>query len=499
MTYQGIHCKRRIVLSIILNHVRFNSTAAFILYTQEVFYMFCKAKISLLASILTVGFIFCTIGVFYPGNALASGVIFEVAADIPVALLGESNRVTVRALVRPDGKAERKRIPLAVALVLDKSGSMLSENRIENAKRGAMEAMERLGAEDVATLVVYDTKASVKVKPMSAADKRVFSSAIFSIKASGSTALYDGVRLGAEQILPFVKDGYVPRIILLSDGLANVGPSSTQELARFGRALAEQEMTITTIGLGLDYNEDLMTALAAGSGGNAYFARHAQSLTEIFARDIMDATTLSARRVKVTLTCFSDVKPIGTIGRKASKNDGTTIEVNIDNLYGDEKYALFEIEIPATMKNAEKPTVLDAAALKLEYLDPATDSVIVLEAGLKLTLVTDSSEVEKNRSKEVVAQAAIARNAEIREEAIRLADEGRSDEAAQILRARVEALTQMNTTVMEPEIESEAQEFEALSVVLLEKKAMSSEVRKNALNQAYMKANQQTPISGERK
>ena len=453
--------------------------------------MFYKTRVLLLKLFMAVIFIFVAGGVLYPSAALASNVVFEVKADKPVVLTGERNRVTVRALVRPEGEIVRKRIPLAVALVLDKSGSMSSENRIENAKLGAKEALDRLSAGDIATLVVYDYEASVKVPPISASEKSVFSRAISSIEAGGSTALYDGVRLGAEQILPFVKDGYVPRIILLSDGLANVGPDSTQELAKLGRSLAEKEITITTIGLGLDYNEDLMTALAAESGGNAYFARHARSLSEMFARDIMDATTLTARRVKVTLTCDSDIKPIGTIGRKASKEDGTTIEVSIDNLYSNEKYALFEIEVPPT----EKATVMDAAKLKIEYLDPATDSIVVMEASLKLTFVTDSNEVEKNRYDEVVAQAAIARNAEIREEAVRLADEGRSEEAAEILRNRAEVLTQITTSVMESEIKSEAKELEDLSATLLEDKTMSSEQRKNVLNKAYIQANQQTTTS----
>ncbi|MCL2010418.1 MAG: VWA domain-containing protein, partial [Synergistaceae bacterium] len=240
--------------------------------------------------IMAAGFIFSVLDVLHPSVVLASGVIFEVGADMPAVLTEERQSVIVRALVRPGDGVVRKRIPLAVALVLDKSGSMLSENRIENAKIGAMKGLERLGAGDVATLIVYDYEASVIVTPMPASEKNVFFRPISGISAGGSTALYDGVRLGAEQILPFVNDGYVARIILLSDGIANVGPSSTWELARFGRALAEQEMTITTIGLGLDYNEDLMTALAAESGGNAYFARNAESLSDIFTRDMMDAT-----------------------------------------------------------------------------------------------------------------------------------------------------------------------------------------------------------------
>jgi Ca-activated chloride channel family protein len=443
--------------------------------------------------IVVVGLLFGALGALHP-DAVFGSVIFEVDADTPVALAGERQIVTVRALVRPDGKAARKRVPLAVALVLDKSGSMASEGRIENAKLGAMEALKRLGVNDVATLIVYDTEASVKVTPRSASEKDTFSRAIFGIRPGGSTALYDGVRLGAEQLRPFVKDGYVPRIILLSDGMANVGPSSTRELANLGRTLAKQEMTITTIGLGLDYNEDLMTALAAESGGNAYFARRAESLSDIFARDMMDATTLTARKVKVTLICARDSRPVGTIGRKASHEDAASIEVSIDNLYGDEKYALFEIETSAA-KNAGAD--VPVATLKLEYLDPVTESAVVLEAPLKLTFVNDDREVEKNRRGDVISHAAIARNAEIREEAVRLADEGRAYEAAQILQTRASGLMSMAPAAMSPEIENDAQDLEALSEALLEDNVMSSEQRKRVLNRAYEQKNQQAPTRAD--
>ncbi|MCL1874631.1 MAG: VWA domain-containing protein [Synergistaceae bacterium] len=439
--------------------------------------------------IVAAGFIFCALCALQQGAAFGA-IIFEVDADTPVVLAGKHQNVIVRALVRPGGETIRKRIPLAVALVLDKSGSMGSDGKMENAKLGALEALRRLDAKDVATVIVYDTEASVKVPAKSVSEMNVFTKAISGIRAGGNTALYDGVSMGAKQLLPFVSDGYVPRIILLSDGLANVGPSSTWELAALGRSLAKQDMTISTIGLGLDYNEDLMTALAAESGGNAYFAKQAESLSGIFARDMLDATTLTARKVKVTLTCASGVRPISTIGRKASQKDETSIEVSIDNLYGDEKYALFEIEIPAPA--TEKAAALDAATLKLEYLDPATESVVVFKAPLKLTPVTDEGEIESNRRFDIISQAEIARNAEAREEAVRLADEGRSDEAAKILQTRASnARAKMAPSPMKSEIESDAQDLESLSETLIEQKNMSNETRKSVVNEAYRQKNQQ--------
>ncbi|MDR3231876.1 MAG: VWA domain-containing protein [Synergistaceae bacterium] len=435
----------------------------------------------------------------WAGVSEATGVVFEVETDTPVVQAQKRQRVIVRALVRPDDDAnvKRRRVPLAAAVVLDRSGSMSSDGKMENAKAGALEALGMLDGRDVASVVVYDSEASVAVLARPVSDMKVFSRAISRIRPEGSTALYDGVRLGAEQLRSFVKEGYVPRIILLSDGIANVGPASTRELATLGRALAERGMTITTIGLGLDYNEDLMTALASESGGNAYFARHADSLTDIFARDMEDALALTAREVRISLTCGDGVRPIGTIGRPAAPRKGEradsarSIEVSIDNLYGAEKYALFEIEIPES-PDSEKS--LEAATLRLEYLDPETGRLVAGEAPLRLVLTEDGGEVEKNRRVEIVSQTEIARNAEIREEVVRLADEGRADEASTILRERGESLRQFAPAAgaAAPTMNREAKEFESLAEDLRNRGRMDSSQRKESLNKAYIQKNQQS-------
>ena len=437
----------------------------------------------------------CLIGA-YPAEA--GTVAFEVEADTPVVLTDKRQVVTVRALVRPEGAGRvRRRFPLAVALVLDKSGSMAFDRKMENAKRGALEALRRLDGHDVATVVAYDSEARVAVPAKTATDKSL-ARAISRLQPGGNTALYDGVKLGAEQLRPFVRDGYVPRVILLSDGLANVGPSSAQELANFGRLLARREMTVTTIGLGLDYDEDLMTALAEESGGNAYFAKHSDFLSDIFAQDLDDATTLTARKVRVTLTCVEGARAVGSVGRRALREDVTSVEVSIDNLYGEEKYALFEVEIPETFRGTT------AATVRLEYLDPGTGQLETQEAPLRLSFTEDTRDVDKNRHSEIAAQKALALNAEIREEVVRLADEGQTDKAAQVLQERTRSLRGMKSAApapMQAEFESEAKEFEALAESLSTNDSMTSESRKDTLNKAFMQKNQQTSVGrdGEKK
>lgn len=424
-------------------------------------------------------------------------VVFEVDADTPVVRTGEARKVVVRALVRPYAKRETVRAPLAVALVLDKSGSMASDGKMENAKLGALEALKMLDSRDVATIVVYDDNASVLVRARSVgngAKEPAFLRAISRVRAGGMTALHDGVVLGAEQLEPFVDEGFIPRIVLLSDGIANVGPSSTGELARLGRGLARREMTITTIGLGLDYHEDLMTALAAESGGNAYFARNARMLPEIFARDMEDAVTLTARKVRITLRALGGARPARVIGRPGNLAD-SVLEASIDNLYSGEKYALFEMELP----EGEDGARLEAAEVVLEYIDPASGNSVRKSAPLTFSFTGNAAEVEKNQRADIVSQVALARNAEIREEAVRLADEGKAQEAARMLGERTKQLRMLAPSVgaAAPQMEKESGYFEELAENLLATGGLSNVERKEVLNDAYMQKTQQAPVEME--
>jgi Ca-activated chloride channel family protein len=366
---------------------------------------------------------------------------------------------------------------------------MSSDGKMENAKLGASQALELLGERDIATVVVYDSEASVLVAPQSAGNSNIFRRAISRIEAGGNTALFDGVSTGARELERYVGEGYIPRIILLSDGLANVGPSSAQALGDLGRSLAGRDMTITTIGLGLEYNEDLMTELAAQSGGNSYFAKSSRSLAEIFAADLEDAVAITGRHVRLRITCGDGVKPIRAVGRRGEVR-GQSLEAYIDNLYGDEKYALFEIEVPSGHDGYE----LIVGSVEAEYVDAVTDTAVTLASAVNVVYTRDENAVAVNRDSEISAQAELAKNAEIREEAVRLADEGRSVEASEMLKERTEYLRSAAPAsgAGADAIQEEAEYFDSLAQDLEEKGEMSSEQRKENINSAYRTKNQQS-------
>ena len=156
-------------------------------------------------------------------------------------------------------------------------------------------------------------------------------------RPGGSTALHAGVVLGAKQIRELFSKERVNRVILLSDGLANVGPSTTSELARLGRDLRGDGIAVSTVGLGDDYNEDLMTALAEASNANYYYVKDAEKLPGIFAQELGMARSLIARNVIIRIEAPDGVQLKEIIGQPEIECHDRTAEIKMPELFGAEK------------------------------------------------------------------------------------------------------------------------------------------------------------------
>ena len=136
--------------------------------------------------------------------------------------------INLEGIALPDSQ---DRAPVNVAIVIDKSGSM-SGRKLRQAKRAAIMALGLLNRQDTISIVTYSSGVNVLVPAMRLRDRAMIERRIDNIYSGGSTALYDGVRVGGEQLEKYLDREHVNRVILLSDGLANVGPKSPSQLAK---------------------------------------------------------------------------------------------------------------------------------------------------------------------------------------------------------------------------------------------------------------------------
>jgi Ca-activated chloride channel family protein len=369
-------------------------------------------------------------------GARAAEVTLKAGFAQPVLPEGEGGHAYLR--VSLDGLAaetEGQRVPANVVLVIDKSGSMQG-GRIEQAKDAALMAVERLGERDVLGVVAYSDEAFVLSPAARLRNTDAVRQDIRRLRADGRTALYAGVALGIRELKPFVDPYAVNRIILLSDGLANVGPSSPKELEGLGVEAAREKITVTTIGLGLGYNEDLMTRLALASDGNHAFVEDPDDLVDIFNQEFGDVLSAIGSDVEIIIECPDGFHPLRALGRDA-KIEGQKVRLNMSKIYGkQEKYVVLELEVAKTdARGASK-----AANVQVNYTDMASKEKKSLSGKADIRFTQDSREAKASVDGEVMASVTRQIATENNEKAVSLRDSGKIDEAKKALKENVDYL-----------------------------------------------------------
>lgn len=329
----------------------------------------------------------------------------------------------------PPPPEKKERPPVNLCLVLDRSGSM-SGQKIEKAKSAAIEAVRRLDRNDIVSLVIFDHEVETLVPAQSAGNSEWIESRIRGITSRGNTAIYGGVSQGAAEIRKHAGGRYVSRIILMSDGLANVGPSSPGDFGRLGVSLLKEGVSVTTVGVGTDYNEDLMTKLAQGSDGNTYFVEDSGDLPRIFAAELGEVLSVVAREVKIIIKCTEGVRPVRIIGREGVVH-GETVELYLNQLYGgQEKYALIEVEVPPTAHEQTR----DLCTARVDYENALTQKSGAATVSAQARFSRDEKAVADSVCVPVQKEWFANRIAVAKDEAVELSDKGERAKAAQVLK-----------------------------------------------------------------
>jgi len=321
----------------------------------------------------------------------------------------------------------KERTPVNLAIVLDRSGSMQGE-KLKHAKQAAIMAIERLNSEDIVSVVAYDSDVNVLVPATKVSDKTTIFAAINDLEAGSNTALFAGVSRGAREVRKFFDHKRVNRIILLSDGLANEGPSSPEELGELGASLGREGIPITTFGLGLGYNEDLMSQLAQRSDGNHAFIETPKELAKVFDLEFGDVLSVVAQEVSITLNC-RNLRPVRALGRAVSIR-GNQVEADLNQLYANqEKFILVEVEAPTEGLAELRPSV----EVRISYRNMVSRTVETLQAQLEIGFSSDQKEVTSRESREVMVSVVNLLANERYKLATRLRDEGKVEDARRAL------------------------------------------------------------------
>jgi Ca-activated chloride channel family protein len=212
----------------------------------------------------------------------------------------------VYALVRiaPHAQVEHKRLPFNLCLVVDRSTSMQGV-RLQRVKEAVNAIIDNLEDQDVFSLVTFSDRAQVVIEAQPYLDKAAAKAQVRSIRSAGGTEILHGLRNGLEEIHRWCSPERASHLVLLTDGQTY---GDEDQCVQEARAAGARQITITTIGIGQDWNDQLMDEIARQSGGTSHYIDSASRVTASFRSCIHTLSTLFARDLALQLHSPAEVQ-----------------------------------------------------------------------------------------------------------------------------------------------------------------------------------------------
>jgi len=368
-------------------------------------------------------------------NTIYVLVDFEVARFLPPPVLG-----------RPD---------LNLAMVLDRSGSMEDRGKIEYAREAASIVVDRMRERDVLAVVEYDDEISVLWPASPVESKAMIKRRIAGLTPRGSTDLCGGLMRGVDEAVPYRDGADITRVILLSDGLANHGVTDPHEIYRLVRQAKRRGVTVSTMGLGLEYNEDLMQGIAENGGGNYYYIENPQQMGRIFGRELETLFTTVAKDVVVRFRGGRKVNDVEVYGY-AFEIEGDEAVIPLENFYSEEERSLLlKLEL-----DPARAGELDLGEIELVYCDQLTGEDVASRLDLSVEVSESAREVERSRNERVVVESTLTDTDKRQGEIVRLFETGDSDAAQAELDELVEEMWKIQQDVDDPRLAAKLEALE---------------------------------------
>ena len=289
-----------------------------------------------------------------------------------------------------------------MVIVLDRSGSM-DGKKISDAKTAALNLLSNLTSADRFGLVAYSDGVQrcsnlIKVTP---ANRKRLESIIRSISAGGATNLGAGLQEGIDLLLSARKMGNVRRVILISDGLANRGITDPVALGNMATVSLESEFAVSTVGVGSDFNEHLMTYLADRGAGNYYYLENANLFAEVFLKEFKITRAAAATSVEVRIPLRDGLTIVDASGYPIQVKNGQAVIQPGNLLSGQSKKLFLTLRVPT-----HREQTFAISGINARYRHQGKSYEVGLAEGFQLACVKDQQQVygsiDKNEWEEKV-------------------------------------------------------------------------------------------------
>lgn len=351
-------------------------------------------------------------------------------------------------------KKHTERTPLNISVVIDKSGSMADKNKLTFVKKAVEHIIDELENSDYISIVTYDDDVKVIYESSKIEDKTSLRKIIYSITSGGYTNLSGGMVKGFNQVESTYRRGYVNRVFLLSDGLANRGITDRSEIADIVRDRSRRDgITISTFGVGNDFNENLMADIADYGKGNYYYIKNSLDIPEIFASVLRGVRYLAGQDSKIRIKFPSEYLTVNKVFGYPYEIFGDEILIDLKDIFsGQNKTVLIKFDIKKRLTG-----ILNFQS-DFEYLNPDNNLEKVTQSITNSLIPADNkSEFEKGYALSVQQNVVVFEANEIMEQALKEADKGNYDVARQKMKEGKDYISTQKADV-KPSAEMERQE-----------------------------------------
>jgi len=323
------------------------------------------------------------------------------------------------------GQVVQTRPPMALSLVIDTSGSMSGE-KIDNARIAASSLLESLADGDIVSIYAFSNGVQQIAAPTQVGPntRGQLMQAVRYIHAGGGTNMYGGVTTGINSVGGAPSSHEIRRVVLISDGHANIGPSDPGSLGTLAANGTEYAVQISAIGVGLDYDENTLGALAVQSSGRLYHLEHPYQMAQILEREVQLLASTIATDAVIEVVPAPGVTILEGVSQGANVQNNR-LRVPVGSVFaGQQREILFRARVD-TNRAGER----NLGTARLRYRDAGSDAERTQEAALQYEVTRNRNAATRSVAPRVQAMVATFQAAEAQRQAAQALTRGDRAEA----------------------------------------------------------------------
>ena len=323
----------------------------------------------------------------------------QVILSNTYALADSKSKLKVQLTADAKAAESAASAPMNLVLLVDRSTSMTGE-ALNSVKEAASSIVDELSAEDRLSIVAFGSDVDVLVESQAVSDKQSIKKQIDRLRARGATNVHEALTKGLEQVEKGQAQGLLSRMIFLSDGEATEGETDDELILTLAKKARQMGVAVSTLGVGEDYDEVLLSDMAQVSGGNHYFISGPEQIKEVYSLELARLRAVIAQNVKLDISLVEGAKLKQLNLRYPYEQTAEGAKVSLDEVVaGAKQKCLLDMEIEPRQVGEYQ-----LGEVKLSFDDIISGERRELRGQIMVKFVTEGKKIREGINREVLRE-----------------------------------------------------------------------------------------------